>query len=355
MGKQPWAGKNSYGAQYSKYWRGAWPRQQEQSHAFPAYDQRRGYTDWDLTPSEPASQSSKTSLVSLIQAAINQTRKAEQKVIPIEKQQTARTALWEKYEADLKAAYTKEHGRYNREMDRLKAEHAKAITEQEATRQALLQIHLNGVQPEGQQEDARVEKKFAAWKADEEEDANAVLHRALAAHSARAGMGLPGPASSHLPVTRGPPPGFERPDVTMQDAIDQFLPAGMPIQAIPELPPANKTFSEHPAATAGPPFVPSPSGAYGRCKPPSPGPNPRVGPYAGLAEAEDGRPHPSELAECLAHRRAIEPFGGPQNNPRSGQLRQIDPNKPTIHTVIEEEDQDHPPGDGGRGDHRDLT
>jgi len=391
MGKQGWGAKNSGGHQGGqnygyKFWRGAWPRQEPPSTAFPAYDSRRGQ-DWARTDMEAET----PSLVNMFQSAINYTRKMEQRVVSVSKNKTERAALWRKYEADMKLTYAKEFSRFQKDMERIEADLTKALADQEEARQALLRAH-SGQPPPAKAEEERVDRMFAEWRQGEMSDAQGVLHRAIAAQTTvppTRGPGHAGPGMD-LPAFGRAPPGLGGMDVDTDvhgghHASGHTEDATMP----PMHPPNVQTFpgppmdpaayvrameaqmlehaaahrvegpapSTYPGPTTSDPYMPSPGAAFLKCRPASHSPSARVNPYGSLktmgeAEAVPTIPAAAPTAEPslvanLAATRALKPFGG-----AAGTIPNIDPAKPGFPAiVVDDKDElslpDEPADPGG--------
>ena len=113
------------GGQGYRYWRGSWPHPQES--VFPSYDQNRGRQQWDRASQGSGEPSATTSLVQMIQDALNGTRRCEQRVIALTEAKEERAKLWERYEIDLQKAYAKEFNKYNKDMQRREEDLARAL------------------------------------------------------------------------------------------------------------------------------------------------------------------------------------------------------------------------------------
>ena len=75
--------------------------------------------------------------VKAVQAAINQVRKADARVLRIQKEQRDKTQMWETYERKLRASFLQEKKKHAEAMTKLAGELVEAATEQATTREAM--------------------------------------------------------------------------------------------------------------------------------------------------------------------------------------------------------------------------
>ena len=128
-------------------WRGSWRSartgsydrgQRQSSSAFPSYDSQWLAADSievvaETRTKEPHPDGS----VKAVQAAINQVRKADARVLKIQKDQRDKTQMWETYERKLRASFLQEKKKHAEAMTKLAGELVEAATEQATTREAM--------------------------------------------------------------------------------------------------------------------------------------------------------------------------------------------------------------------------
>ena len=129
----PWRG-SWRSARTGSYDRGQW----QSSSAFPSYDSRWLAADSievvaETRTKEPHPDGS----VKAVQAAINQVRKADARVLKIQKDQRDKTQMWETYERKLRASFLQEKKKHAEAMTKLAGELVEAATEQATTREAM--------------------------------------------------------------------------------------------------------------------------------------------------------------------------------------------------------------------------
>ncbi|CAE7871297.1 hypothetical protein AK812_SmicGene3911 [Symbiodinium microadriaticum] len=154
MGKQ---GRGSYQGQWSdaawqsspawSVWPGAWPKKGQRDggakgqgkHRFPSYD-----ADWEeqgahiTVLEERRMQPAATpTLSNVVQQTVNASRKAEQRVAKLKKAITSKEEKWRAYQIAMKAAYNREQQRCEKDQQRLQAELASAMQEEEEAHQLL--------------------------------------------------------------------------------------------------------------------------------------------------------------------------------------------------------------------------
>ena len=111
--------------------------------AFPPFDQAKPALDQPAIL-EVASQNTGGGdpLISHLQRAVNQARKAEKKVQSIEREQLEKKHQWSQWQAQLKQSYAKEKARFLATMERLARDHAAATVEQSQARSALRSVTI---------------------------------------------------------------------------------------------------------------------------------------------------------------------------------------------------------------------
>ena len=224
-------------------WRGAWsPAQQAPWKQGPQRQQQGsipGYMSVQLE-SDTASLGSQgrplvpvedgdSSLVPTVQSALNQTRKAEGKVLKLRRSLAERSAKFKEWEAKMMASYQRERLKFAKDTERLQREVAEAEQEQTDARAALRAMaysDLGGSRDKERDVDMPpVENVFAAWASAEERGNMDVLQRALAAGVT--------PTRSAPAMPRTPPAGLGPPGppgaVTPPAAVDPYLMTGTPV------------------------------------------------------------------------------------------------------------------------------
>ncbi|CAE7745009.1 unnamed protein product [Symbiodinium sp. CCMP2456] len=234
------------------------------------------------------------SVVNLIQSALNHTRKTEQRVSTVARNKKERAMLWDKYHEDMKVAYAREHARYLKDMEKLEQDLEKALIEQEVSRRALLDVHTNGAPTIAKEEDTKVDRMFEAWRNEEQDDAQGILQRALTASAAQVHAQRQAGQGVGTPTFGGAPPSvLDSRTPRLRDAGGSSR--GMAAYA-----------SDDCACMAD------------------------NGEQSMVGAAD-------ELAQRLAVKRAMEPFGGAQAD-KVGPLNQINPTKPPVATLIDDDD-----------------
>ena len=146
---------------------------------------------------EVASSSTGSGYVSDLQRAVNTARKAEQRVKKIVGEKTERVRQWKDYETELKRCYIAEKQRFRGALIRLEKEESEALQEQASARESLRQVALGlesearPVSMEEEDQDFELLTRSACTDRVEEEDADAVIQRAV-----EAGKQLPVAAAS---------------------------------------------------------------------------------------------------------------------------------------------------------------
>ena len=335
-------------------------RSPQQNSAFPAYDRRdsrRGY--WDREQDEPEEE---ITFAQILQSSLNGTRKTEQKVNSINNAIAKRKDMWDLYVRDMKAAYKKEEARFNREMERLRSDLAKASQSQEEARAALLRVAADaatmgsaGSAGDAPMGSSGVDQIFDSWRTEGDEfDARALLQRALAAQPAvHSGGPPPGLATPHGPDLRATMTARAMQHSFFGDGNPGGSTAG-PVEAasLPtphHIPPGDAGLG--PVAYASgvasrDPYLASPGHPGGRANGPGASPSARVSPYPEPAAPPGALADP--LAARLAANRAANPFGDGANEPTFGALRSNDPARRPVPTLIEDDDElSAPPDPGG--------
>ncbi|CAE7846567.1 HERC1, partial [Symbiodinium sp. KB8] len=154
-----------------------------------------------------------------LQAAINAARKAEHRVLKIQKNQTMAQEQWEIFAQSLKEGWIRERKRFMKDAERLSSDLAMALDGQQRARMAVHAAYaghpFRGVASEkvAQQEveDAGWDSMVGDWEKEHQEGADAVLRRALESahlpHTPTRQMLLP-----RTPVTRAGPDMHAPPD-----------------------------------------------------------------------------------------------------------------------------------------------
>ncbi|OLQ00962.1 hypothetical protein AK812_SmicGene16321 [Symbiodinium microadriaticum] len=148
MGKQgrPWRTTSDASSKSWEYWRGARSPRQPKSYAqpsasFPAYDtispDAVGITEVWETRQVPPSASSGSSLVQLVQAAVNQTRKLDARTLRLEKALKTKHQCWNKYVSDMRQSYRKERERHQQHCQKLEEELREAVAQQQSAHKQL--------------------------------------------------------------------------------------------------------------------------------------------------------------------------------------------------------------------------
>ena len=200
-------GKQDYGGYRGwSYWRGAtspsnkqgkgWGKEpwQEKAEGKQAQPKKGAFPHCDALPKgerqslvEVASSSSSGGYVSDLQRAVNIARKAEQRVKRLAGEKTQRVQQWKDYEAELKRCYAVEKQRFRGALQRLEKEEAEALLEQTTARESLRKVALGQesdvvpVPMEAPDQDFEMLTRSAFAEGAEEEDADAVIQRAVEA------------------------------------------------------------------------------------------------------------------------------------------------------------------------------
>ena len=180
-----------------------------QDKTFPAYDRA---APSDILVQEVSAVTT-DGLLSELQKAINQARKLEGQVRKLQSSKTEKVQQWQKWEADLKASYTRERNRFSKDMSKLEKDTESAVEELGKAR-----AHLRAVALEGQAESESQDKHYKNY--DEEfdtllagsltvqaqsgspEEEDAVLQRAInAAQAATPAARQPVPLAQLGPTT----------------------------------------------------------------------------------------------------------------------------------------------------------
>ena len=374
-GQQPWQqGDRGY-----RVWPGAYSPQQyaakdkrpwrsENTRAaptFPSYASVTVPTDKPLATGSATDRAGgrTSSTTPAIQAALNQTRKAENRVIRLHDALAESGKLWEEYQAQMKEAFRLERLRFAKDKDKL----AKAILEaeeaQEAARQNLRNVFAGsqGIAETGDvtMDGPDADQVFSEWLREEAGDDDAMIRRALAPASQTPNRGArpaqrtptPGPgqavmAPPGLAIAPTPPamtdPYYNAMSPTM-------VPAGLyPHAYMGQAPmiPAGATgafLQPHLAmmGATGPAAGLVPATAEGAA-PPNPAP-----PSSGEPVAEGYGRSPT-LQDRVARRKAMEPFGGsrhPPAVPDEGATTDTagpatGPTRPGSVPIVEDDDED---------------
>ncbi|CAE7808085.1 unnamed protein product [Symbiodinium sp. CCMP2592] len=379
--QQPWVKDESY----YRVWPGAYSPpshrsrpswQANQGPVFPSYNtidltqDATGAAGADGADGRPPDEAN-AGLVPTLQTALNQTRKAEQKVNKLKKAKQTGAAKWKQYEASLKATFARERGRFAKDQERMAKEIVEAEAAQEEARGALRQVFM---QEQGQPQDVAmaelpsVDQVFASWETEDQSDYGAVLRRAMDSR----GPGEMTPARSvhvapRTPVPgHAPPPGmFPTPALRSPVPVmmDPYLAASYMSGAIPPgfgppmLPvpgPGHAVSGDMDVAgTTGPPAHMPPGGGGGHMVP-APAVAPPAAPTTGADATHNGGYGPSpSLGDRLRRRRALEPFGGQRDRGPSRAEETTDP-VPTgarrLNILADDEDEEENESEEGTGD-----
>ena len=363
MGKNKWPGSSSYKQQDSRYWRGSYTVAQpspKRGAAFPQYDQRRKPANPTeerriLSGTEP--QAEEPSYVQLLQAGLNAARKAEQKVLHLEKSIDAKKEQWAQYLADLKAAWIAESQRHSKNLSHLQEELQKALQLQDAARAELRNVHqavLAGQHrrrtPGEEEHSATWEAMVQAWHQEGSQSApEAVLQRAFAV-----GQTMPLPTTTPGQPQRlhsdGPPPGLPAHGLNQQppfeDLQSRMPPSAPPPPAPPDIADVNMDgYDAFLGDAFNDPYMPSPGAHVVRSKVAT-SPTVRVNPYSDKKQ-DSAQTHaaappgsvaatPSQgIVEALAANRAMRPFGG-----KAASIPHIDPSKKPFPAIIQDDEDD---------------
>ena len=252
---------------------------------FPAYDRKRAngrvseQPDGQRGGEDPAGGET-SSVTSTLQAALNSTRKAEQRVHSLTNAIERRTGLWAEYERDLRAAYRKEHQRFQKDMEKLRDDMQKAVATQAGTRADLLRVFQYGLRPleETAEADRAYDRIMAEGRAEANDlDDQAILRRAYGALGGDvnmdAGLVVPLPATANVGDVYAAPPGLVAPVSTLPHAcagVDPNLVASA--AKVPKAAPQAAALPEGYAGQAlRDPYLMSPSAHCASGTVPSPG------------------------------------------------------------------------------------
>ncbi|CAE7697032.1 psaC [Symbiodinium sp. CCMP2592] len=341
--QQPWVKDESY----YRVWPGAYSPpshrsrpswQANQGPVFPSYNTidltqdatgAAGADGADARPPDAAN----AGLVPTLQTALNQTRKAEQKVNKLKKAKQTGAAKWKQYEASLKATFARERGRFAKDQERMAKEIVEAEAAQEEARGALRQVFM---QEQGQPQDVAmaelpsVDQVFASWETEDQSDYGAVLRRAMDSRGSPVPVMMdPYLAASYM--SGAIPPGFGPP----------MLPVPGPGLAV--------SGDMDVAGTTGPPAHMPPGHMV-----PAPAVAPPAAPTTGADAIHNGGYGPSPtLGDRLQRRRALEPFGGPRDRGPSRAEETTDP-VPTgarrLNILADDEEEEENESEEGTGD-----
>ena len=345
MGKQ---GRGAYQGQWSdaawqsspawSVWPGAWPRRGQKDggakghgkQRFPSYD-----ADWEeqgahiTVVEERRMQPAATpTLSNVVQQTVNASRKAEQRVAKLKKAITSKEEKWRAYQIAMKAAYNREQQRCEKDQQRLQAELASAMQEEEEAHQLLATAAAEYAKmgkdaPSGDSEweqflgrsTAPVENSMQSLSRQLEE----AIHRRQQAvdgpqQGSRPAPGLPRP-EGHVTTTSAPNPpvppptydtrsparsGGEHPFGSSEDA--EALHAAMPTGGVH---PACKMIDKRTS-----PLHPG-QRRPGEARQPTSQAPPRAGVKPATMKPAPPEPPHSTLTDKLATRRALRPFGKP--------------------------------------------
>ena len=262
--------------------------------------------------------SARSSTTPVIQAALNQTRRAENRVARLHEAYKQSGVQWAEYEVKMKEAYKRERARFARDQEKILKEIASAEEAQDLARQGLRDAFISGQASLAATADVEMidgptpDQVFSGWAQEELTATDALVQRALTAPAltpqrvAHAIPRTPVMATSHAP------PGLPSPG-SIPTAFDPYLmmasPAGPPtgthVHGQAPLMPA--VFEEPPPTfSAGPPnaaVISTTSGTLPGTAPPDP--------------AQEAYGKSPTLAEKVQRRRALEPFGGARASPPS--------------------------------------
>ncbi|CAE7641216.1 unnamed protein product [Symbiodinium sp. CCMP2456] len=259
------------------------------------------FFDADCIPNDGGLSLPRGSTTPAIQAALNVTRKAEQKVLKLREAHKAAGVKWSEFEAKMKEAFRRERSRFSRDLERLDKEILEAEEAQELARMGLRAAFVGESRPVHPSGDVDmsggpdVEAVFAEWAREDSSATDAMVRRAL-------GASLVTPTRPTTAAPRTPhqeravgPPGLVAADAGVA-AFDPYSYVPSPVATPPGTglpgnacqPPMIRPSAERPAVAPTPP-------------PSEPPPGPDAAP-----EAYGKSP---TLQERLHRRRALEPFG----------------------------------------------
>ncbi|CAE7239957.1 unnamed protein product [Symbiodinium sp. CCMP2456] len=235
-------------------------------------------------------------------AALNVTRKAEQKVLKLREAHKAAGVKWSEFEAKMKEAFRRERSRFSRDLERLGKEILEAEEAQEIARMGLraafcgesqLPSHSNGDADMSGGPD--VEEVFAEWAREDSSATDAMVRRALGASLVTPTRPTAAAPRTPLQDRASVPPGLSTADPGVA-AFDPYsyvpspaaIPPGNGFSGNASQPPMVRPIVERPAIAPTPP-------------PAEPPPGPDT-----MQESYGKSP---SLQERLLRRRALEPFG----------------------------------------------
>ena len=152
--------------------------------AFPHYDSIPKPEKQALV--EVASSSNGDGYVSELQRAVNQARKAEQRVKKIAQEKIDRMTQWKSYEAELKKCYSIEKNRFRNAVLKLEKDESEAMADQASAREALRKVaiepdaDMHGPHMETSDRDFEMLLGNTVAEEVQEEDMDAVIQRAIA-------------------------------------------------------------------------------------------------------------------------------------------------------------------------------
>ena len=342
FGQQPWQqGDRGY-----RVWPGAYSPQQpaakdkrpwrSEHHraapAFPSYASVTIPTDKPTAagtaPDRVGGRTSSTTPA--IQAALNQTRKAENRVTRLHDALAESGKLWEEHQTQMKEAFRVERLRFAKDKDKL----AKAIQEaeeaQEVARQNLRDVFAGsqGIAETGDvaMEGPDADQVFSDWLREEAGDDDAMIRRALA-------PAMPTPSRPTRTMSRTPAQGISQATAAPPGLAMAPTPPAMTDPYYNAMSPTMVPAGLYPQACMGQaPMIPA--GATGPFLQPhfamlgatGPAPGPVLAASDGAAPSNlapptsgepvaDGYGRSPTLQDRVTRRRAMEPFGGSRNPP----------------------------------------
>ena len=136
--------KEANSSGYWDYWHGAWykdkpPPSRETKTLLVPYDQlqvdsRSQNAELEQMLSSTGAHGSADSIVKSLQQCVNAARKAENRVKKLLSDKALKNAQWERYQKDVRAAFTAEKRRHNQHLEKLEQELLKAVEVQEEAR-----------------------------------------------------------------------------------------------------------------------------------------------------------------------------------------------------------------------------
>ena len=192
-GKPPWKRPNG--------------RAGEESAVFPAYDTMVPQQEEALRKKMDGPvidlEDPQSGMVPSVQKALNMARKAEQRLVKLQKERATSEQQWAAWVRSAKAAYLKERNRHAKTLETFDTDIAAARTSQKEAREMVcLAVDASRKEQAPMEivEDNTWDEMIAGWDQEQEEHFDGVLRRAMAEHR-EALQRTPARASAHIPQT----------------------------------------------------------------------------------------------------------------------------------------------------------